>query len=358
MSGVQLAKVVPEELWDEQYVQEAIDLWEINETDAKKFRAIQASIHKDMGPHVWNDPQVVLAFAEAQGMDHAEEHFRKMMAWRKRNRIDNFLKDYKPHPLMMDYSPMALLKDYDHQGDPIYVERGGKVPMQALLAHFGRPECLKHAIWMREVQSSGAWMDEYERRQGHAVKDITVIYDLEGLNYTHLDPNVLSFFKRVNDLTEENYPGPVKRVIFIRAPLIFRSVWAVAKHFFSEEERSKMIFSDSDYLGELSKWMDIDVLPPCINPDGHGSTAIGMPMNMEGGDVPSHVGQGGAGYVSPYAYCGGLTQAQEVSSPSFVKTSLTDKTDDSSTDEESDPENSPCKGTVRKMASLTISGTC
>ena len=74
---------------------------------------------------------------------------------------------------------------------------------------------------------------------------------------------------------------------------------AVLQHFFSQESRDQMIFAGSDYLTELSKWMDIDVLPPCINPNGHGETAVGMPENMDCGTIPASIGPGGVGYNPP-----------------------------------------------------------
>ncbi|CAB9531078.1 expressed unknown protein [Seminavis robusta] len=43
--------------------------------------------------------------------------------------------------------------------------------------------------------------------------------------------------------------------------------------------------------------MDIEKLPSCINPNGTGKTARGMPKRMEGGKVPSHIKQGGVNYV-------------------------------------------------------------
>ena len=85
-------------------------------------------------------------------------------------------------------------------------------------------------------------------------------------------------------------------MIIIRAPHIFRFAWNTIKGFFSEESQSKMIFAESDYLEELGKWMDIEVLPQCINPNGKGETAIGMPKNLEGGLIPDHIGMGGSGY--------------------------------------------------------------
>lgn len=289
-----------EELWAEPRIQEVIQLYKLKPQDEQKLRVLQAKV-KDVH-HSWNDPHVVMAYADEHGFDQAEHRFRKMIEWRKKNKVDTLLQDYQPNPLLWDYSPVAFLKDYDKDGDPIYVERGGATDAKGLLDRFSHEELMKHSIWLREVQSCGVWLDEYEQRQGRPVKDITVVYDMQGLNYTHASPSVMSFYQQIMTMTEDNYPGPVKRVIVIRAPMIFSAVWAVAKHFFSEEMRNSMIFAGSDYLSELAKYMDLDVLPPCIYPKGKGETATGMPKRLDGGYIPAYVGKGGEGYIPVSIY--------------------------------------------------------
>lgn len=66
-------------------------------------------------------------------------------------------------------------------------------------------------------------------------------------------------------------------MIIIRAPALFRMGWALVKHIFPAPARKKMIFAGDDYLDVLDHFVNLDVLPPCINPVGHGCTAIGMP---------------------------------------------------------------------------------
>jgi CRAL/TRIO domain len=116
-------------------------------------------------------------------------------------------------------------------------------------------------------------------------------------------------------------------MIIIRAPQIFRFAWNTIKGFFSEESQSKMIFADSDYLGELSKWMDIDVLPQCINPNAKGETAVGMPKHMDGGLIPDHIGDGGAGYSTVGS---GISEA----TTPLYDCSSTEEDEDSSSEEE------------------------
>ena len=99
-----------------------------------------------------------------------------------------------------------------------------------------------------------------------------------------------------------------------------------------------MIFADSNHLEELAQYMDINVLPSCINPNGRGETAMGMPKRMEGGTVPSYVGKGGRGYVPV--------------SPTFNDLSPRKADSVTSSEDESD---SPLR---RDFAAITINASC
>ena len=311
------ATIVPEDPWSETKLKEAVEVWNLTPSQEQQLRVLQIKL-KDI-QHEWNDPHVVLGYCTTSpdGFQTAEASFRAMIEWRLHNRVDELLTNYKPNPLVLDNSPIAFLKDYDKDGDPIYLERGGAVDVKGLLERFSRDELMQHAIWLREVQSSGAWVDEYERRQGRPVCNITVVYDLEGLCARHLQPSVLGWFQQLMRITENYYPGPIKRMIIIRAPAIFRIGWATIKHFFSAESQDKMIFADSDHLAVLEKYMDLDALPSCINPTGKGETAIGMPKRMEGGLIDNHVGKGGQGYV-PDPRNSGISGAKPTEAASVV----------------------------------------
>lgn len=289
---------VAEDPWSEPNFNEIAKLWELSPQDQQKLRILQAKL-KDID-HSWKCPDVLLGFAFAGGWENTEERFRKMIQWRLDNNVDSLLKEYKPNRLMLDNSPIAFLKDYDSDGDPVYLERGGACDTKGLLNRFSVDEIMRHAIWLREVQCDGEWLHEYKRRQGRGVRNITVVYDLEGLSASHVHPSVLSLFQQMMQMTDDYYPGPIKRMIIIRAPTMFRFAWQTIKHFFSQESRDQMIFAGSDHLAELSKWMDVSILPPCINPvNGRGETAVGMPKVMDCGIIPDHIGAGGAGYNPP-----------------------------------------------------------
>ena len=290
------------EPWSEANLQDVIALWKLSAKDEGRLRTLQRRV-ADV-PHTWNDPHVLLRYMFApHGYSKAEQHFREMIAWRLQHKVDTILEDYTPHPVLLDYaSPLVFLDHCDRDGDPIYLERGGCLDGHGLLQRFSKDELMRHAIWLRELHSSGPWVDGYEASQGRCIKDITVIFDLQGLSMTrHYHPTVLAWFQSHMQMTDLYYPGPIKRIIVIRAPAVFRMIWSVVKHFFPQCSRDKMIFpSNHNYLEVLNKYMDADAcLPPVIHPKGgRGKAALGMEsLGLEAGRIPEAVGKGGKGYV-------------------------------------------------------------
>jgi CRAL/TRIO domain len=110
----------------------------------------------------------------------------------------------------MDYCPSAILHGLDHDGDPIYLERAGATDAASLLTHFGHKALIRHVIWLRELCGRGAWITNHEQRMGRPITQVTIVYDLEGLNMRHLRPGVLPLFAHMMRLTQDNYTGPVK----------------------------------------------------------------------------------------------------------------------------------------------------
>ena len=274
--------------WSECNLQATIARWKLNEAEIARLKELQHNL-KDCAHHYKYDPEIVLRFMTSPLGKDAENMFRKMVQWRIENNIDTVLDDYKPDPILTDYNVTAILKDYDYDGDPIYVERGGASDGHGMLKRFTREQLMDFAIYTRELNTQGAWIKEYHERQGRTVKDVTVVYDLKGMNSHHLNPNVLNMFGAIMTLNSEKYPGPLKRMIIIRAPAIFRLVWAVAKNFFPQSSRDKMVFAGKHPEKILAKYMDIKVLPPCICEGGEGQVATGLPPSIEGGFIPDHV---------------------------------------------------------------------
>lgn len=276
----------PSPHWNEDAVESIVESWALSESEQDQLQLLKERL-SDIED--WkNTPDTVVRFLRARPGDvnAAEVMFRNMIQWRKDNAVDTILQEYDPPTLLKERFPGAVLEGVDKERDPIYVGRIGKTDAAGFLERFGEDEMVRHAIWIRELISRGEWIKEYEVKQGRPVKRITIIEDLEGLS---LIPSrgILKLYGKIMHLDQQNYCETAKRLIILRAPLLFRAVWTVVKHFFDPGVVEKMVFtSSSDYQKVLDKYIDRDVLPPCICAEGKGKVAKGLYDNLEGGKLP------------------------------------------------------------------------
>jgi hypothetical protein len=223
-------------------------------------------------------------------VDAAESMFRAMIAWRIENQVDSILQgDYQPDQKMLDYYPGAIMQGLDKEGDPVYVGRIGVTDGAGILKQYGRDEMIRHAIWMRELVSTGEWIATYEQEQARPVRRMTLIEDLEGLSIMSMMNNraLLSVYGEIMRLDQDNYPETAKKLIIIRAPTLFRMVWAIFKHFFDAGVVQKMVFcGSSDYEKVLEKYVDLSIMPDAVVAQGQGKATEGMPSKFEGGRLP------------------------------------------------------------------------
>ena len=280
--------------WNETSVASVAKLWDLSATEREALIGLGTKLSRDYDNHRKTKPSEIVRFLRARPNDvkDAEEMFRNMMEWRQEHRVDTILQDYTPPQELLQKYPGAVLRGVDRDGDPIYVGRVGVTDGVGMLRNYGHDEIIKHAIWIREMVSTGSWIQDYEN---HAVnetpriiKRITIIEDCHGISLsTHMNRQLLNAYSDVMRLDQDNYPETAKRLIIIRTPVIFRLVWSIIKHFFDKGVVDKMIFAgSSDYQEVLRQYMDLEVLPEEIAPGiGKGAAIPGMPPNFGGGPI-------------------------------------------------------------------------
>jgi len=270
--------------WSEEDFLKVVWVWDLSQDEIDKMRELEVKLYDVT--HWKNNPFEVVRFMKGpQGYKPAERLFRRMVLWRIDYGVDTILQDYTPPPVLMDYVPSAILHGLDHDGDPIYLERAGATDAASLLKQFGHKALIHHLIWLRELCGRGDWIKDHEERMGRPITQVTIVYDLSGLSSRHMKAGVLPFFGHMMRLTQDYYTGPVKRMVIIRAPSIFRVVWGIVKHFFDPWAVAKMTFSGPhDHEEVLGRFMDLSVLPPAVSAEhGQGYAADGMPQRFEGG---------------------------------------------------------------------------
>jgi CRAL/TRIO domain len=277
--------------WTVESIDQTAMFWELSSSDRERLIELGLRL-RGINFSSKNKPADVVRFyiANSGDIDRAEKQFRKMVAWRMHNEVDQILTNYHPPEDLVNYYPGAVLKGLDKVGDPIFVSRIGVTDGAGMLKRYGHNEMIKHAIWLRELLCTGDWMQQYEKANGRPVKGAIVIEDVDHLQLFQIvsNPHLLSLYSEIMRLDQDNYPEAAKTIIILRAPTLFRIVWNIVQHFFDANVRSKMVFtSRSNYLEVLAEYLDVSVLPHCVVPGiGKGEALPGMPQNFHGGKLP------------------------------------------------------------------------
>jgi len=275
------------ERWSRPKVEEVVDLWELTESEQRDLERLGNQL-RDV-QHFKNAPSEVIRFLRARPGDlqAAESMFRSMVEWRIENKVDTILERYRPPQEILDHYPGAILQGHDKAGDPIFIERLGVTDGVGILERYGRNEMIQHAIWLRELITTGDWIQHYQKRRGRTVRQIVIMEDLYGLSIAHMNRQLLSVYGEIMRLDQDNYPETAKKLIVLRAPNIFRIIWTIAKHFFDPGVVKKMTFTGhANYKQVLREHLDLEILPDCVVPEGKGKAAEGLPGNFQGGPLP------------------------------------------------------------------------
>jgi len=281
-----------EERWNQNHVDLVVRSWDMTPKQREKLMILKEKV-KDVD-HYMNCPHQLVYFLrdELGNVDEAEKWFRKHVEYRINSpyHMNNILEDYVM-PDDYDYFPMAVCKGTDKEGNPIQITRTGAADCWGLFRRHGRDVMIHHSVYNQELETRGAWIDDYEAMYNRKPTKFTVIFDLQGLSSQHMRPGLLPVCGTVARILQDNYPEIVRRVIVIRAPYLFKTIWGLVKHFFDPELRDLMIFGTSEANSEevLDQYIDRDVLPHCIHPLGKdGPLARGYAhVKMNGGTIPA-----------------------------------------------------------------------
>ena len=272
--------------WSLQNLQGAATLWDLTPEETTNLQTLRDNL-EDIA-HPKNDPYEVARFLKEYGdVAVVERNFRKMISWRLKNEVDTLLQQGRPE--IQSYFPAGVLEGVDHDGDPIHLERTGVADTSAVLRHFGYDAMYEHAIWLREAQSNAdtEWQKNYERTQGHKVKQFTIIMDMAGLSRKNMSPILLTLGQEVSRMVQDNYSGFTKRIIFLRSPAIFRFAFNTFKPFIDDNMKERIVFANGEnYCSELEKYLDTSVLPKEVCPEnGQGRSVQEFNTRWEGGPM-------------------------------------------------------------------------
>jgi hypothetical protein len=276
--------VIPQDDWEN--IAYFARYWDLDFSQGSALTELRDKI-QDVD-HNYNRPNVVIRYLRTQKFNvaKAEKMFRDSIAWREQHGVDTMVHEYKPPEELLEKYPGAILAGRDKDGDPVFMSRMGVTDISGMLKKYGHADMLRYEIYKRESALRGTWLKEWQEESRRPIRQLLVIEDLDGLSRKIISSKVAALYGDAMHLDQNNYPDSAKKIIIIRTPAIFRAVWALVKRFFPDFMQQKMEFAGyHNYLQVLEKYLDLEILPPCVNPDGKGQAVPDMPPNFDGGKV-------------------------------------------------------------------------
>jgi len=263
-------KVAEKDAWSDENVAFVCKNWKLTDTQSETLLQFKDRL-QDIT--YWkNQPHEAVRFLYAHSFDleKSESFFRGMVEWRIENDIDSVLDEYNPPEDMPQYLPGGILKGLDKEGDPIVISRKGSTDALGIVETFGKEAMVQHSIWLRENLLHGPWTKDYEREQKRPFVRIMAIEDLQGLSYRTVAPKVLNLYRDVMTKDQKHYGDMVKKIVIIRAPALFTMGWAVVKQVMRQNILDRVEICGDNYMEELDKYVDRELLPSCIYEHGKG----------------------------------------------------------------------------------------
>ena len=97
-------------------------------------------------------------------------------------------------------------------------------------------------------------------KAGKPVYQLTMIVDLAGSSIYQFN-NYRPFLVAMQAILVPNYPEILHKLYMINAPFIFTSIWYVAQTLLDPKTLEKVSILGEDYMSELEKELDTDMLP-------------------------------------------------------------------------------------------------
>jgi len=186
----------------------------------------------------------------------AADMVRESLRWRTETGADEILRTWRPPAWMLEYGGCPDFLEAIEKGTdrlPCYQRdklghlacywRGGFVDFKNFWIAVKEDMALmsKVFLWIFELLRED--MDKlHEQTNGAAPSYLTFIYDLEGFEYANQMPvqSLMAVAQQMFHTMNVNYPELVHRILIIRAPWLFSSLWSVFKPMIPKDLLTKM----------------------------------------------------------------------------------------------------------------------
>lgn len=206
--------------------------------------------------HVNKDYRLVRFLRARPTLEAAAEMVRESLKWRTESKADEILDTFTPPPWVFEYlgtpSFVECLQNgtdrrkcyqRDKKGHLTVYWRGGFVDFKNLFAavHGDIDYAMKVLVWTFEILRYDL-EKLHEETNGAVPSYITLVYDLEGFEFANQVPvsTALPVAQRFFNMLNVNYPETIHRILIIRTPWLFYSLWSVFKPLIPQDLLEKM----------------------------------------------------------------------------------------------------------------------
>ncbi|RAL10898.1 SEC14 family lipid-binding protein [Aspergillus homomorphus CBS 101889] len=208
------------------------------------------------------DTLTLLRFLRARKFDvaAAKAMFVESEKWRKEFGTDELVRtfDYAEKPKVFEYYPQYYHKT-DKDGRPVYIEKLGKIDLNALHKITTEERMLQNLVTEYEKLADPR-LPACSRKAGKLLETCCTIMDLKGVGITSA-PSVYGYLSQASGISQNYYPERLGKLYLINAPWGFSGVFSFVKKFLDPVTVNKIHILGSNYKKELLAQVPIENLP-------------------------------------------------------------------------------------------------
>ncbi|GIX78726.1 SEC14-like protein 2 [Caerostris extrusa] len=191
--------------------------------------------------------QRVFLRARGYNLDAAEDMLRKHLQWRKQNKVDTMLEEYKAPEVVEKYLSMNSL-GFDKDGYPVNYCEFGNIDTKGLAKCVRKSEINKYMMHHLELDTIA--IKKQTEVLGRKVDRWTYIFNFENFSLASAtDKTTIEVLIMLVKMYDGNYPERLKTGYLINASFYFTIFWSVVKPFLSAETCRKVkIFGKRYYV--------------------------------------------------------------------------------------------------------------
>uniref|UniRef100_A0A0C9RR20 TSA: Wollemia nobilis Ref_Wollemi_Transcript_467_1501 transcribed RNA sequence n=1 Tax=Wollemia nobilis TaxID=56998 RepID=A0A0C9RR20_9CONI len=230
----------------------------------------------------------LVRFLRARSFDvpKAKSMYEAMVEWRREIGADTIKETFHfpERKLIKELYPHFHHKT-DKLGQPVYIERLGRLQLEELLKITTLDRMLMYHIKEWEILIDWKF-PACSKKAGRTINQSLTILDLKGVTLKHMSKHMRHFVQRISKVDQDYYPEYLGKMVIINAPTTFKAIWSIIKPWLDKRTQKKIEVHGSNYAHRLLDLVDHKNLPEflggsCQCPGGCENSDAG-PWN----DVP------------------------------------------------------------------------